>query len=121
MRTYIIRRLLLILPTFIGITFISFVITQFVPGGPIDQLRTRAFVQGEGGARSAGGSKSKMHDSQLSEEDLKVMKEFYGFDKPWYIQYLRWISRIFRFDLGDSFRYTMPVIELVVNKHPVST
>lgn len=121
MKTYIIRRLLLMLPTFIGITFVTFLVTQFVPGGPIDQLRSRAFVQTEGGASSSmGGGVQSQQSSQLSEEDLKVMVEFYGFDKPWYVQYGRWLTRVFQFDLGDSFRYITPVSELIIEKLPVS-
>ncbi|MBF0105415.1 MAG: ABC transporter permease subunit [Deltaproteobacteria bacterium] len=119
MRSYIIRRILLMFPTLIGITVITFLVTQFVPGGPIDQLRSRAFVQTEGGSQAPGGGLKSM-DNQLSEEDLKVMVAFYGFDKPWYVQYGRWLLRLARFDLGESFRYFTPVSELIVSKLPVS-
>ncbi len=118
MKTFIIRRLLLMVPTFIGITFITFLVTQMVPGGPIDQLRSRSYIQTEGGARGSG-----MHtrtDSELSEDDLMVMIEFYGFDKPWYIQYAHWIVRVFQLDLGESFRYFTPVSEIIADKLPVS-
>lgn len=116
MRTYILRRLLLIIPTFFGITFLVFIITQMVPGGPIDQLRARAFTQGEGGA----ASRTHEGDSQLSEEDIQVMKAFYGFDKPWYTQYGLWIARVLKLDLGDSFKYLTPVTTLIAGKLPIS-
>lgn len=115
---YILRRILLMFPTFIGITFVTFVMTQFVPGGPIDQLRARAY-SGAGESGSHGGLRTRT-DSQLSEADLKGMMELYGFDKPWYIQYGKWLVRVFQFDLGESFRYFTPVNKIIAGKLPVS-
>jgi len=118
MKTYVLRRLLLMVPTFLGITFIAFLITQFVPGGPVEQLKSQMLFAG---AQSGGGvSALKFRESRISEEDLNVMKAFYGFDKPWYIQYLNWIKRIAVFDLGESFRYLVPVSTLIAEKIPVS-
>ena len=119
MKTYILRRILLMLPTFIGITFLTFLVTQFVPGGPIEQMRSRAFSASESGARSSL-SRQTSTDRQLSEADLKTMVEFYGFDKPWQVQYGRWLVRVFHFDLGESFRYFTPVSSIIASKLPVS-
>ncbi|HPI39778.1 MAG TPA: ABC transporter permease subunit [Pseudobdellovibrionaceae bacterium] len=120
MKMYILRRILLMIPTFIGITFVTFIMTQFVPGGPIDQLRARAQAGSASGEAGARGGFSKRSDSQLSEADLKGMMELYGFDKPWYVQYAKWLTRVFQFDLGESFRYFTPVSQIISSKLPVS-
>jgi microcin C transport system permease protein len=81
-------------PTFLGITFVAFLITQFVPGGPIDQLKAQMLFGngGESGVKSSISNTSS-NKSRISEEDMKVMREFYGFDKPWYVQYYNWIKK----------------------------
>jgi microcin C transport system permease protein len=119
MKIYILRRILLMVPTFIGITLITFLVTQLVPGGPIEQLQARHFAVSEEGARGTLAQPG-MSDRQLSDEDLKVMTAFYGFDKPWYQQYGRWLLRLVRLDLGESFRYLTPVSTLIASKLPVS-
>ncbi|MGD9200396.1 MAG: ABC transporter permease subunit [Chitinispirillia bacterium] len=89
MYQYVIRRLLLMVPTFIGITFIFFLILQIVPGGPLEQeiLKLQKFAM-EGGS---GGS-SLRQEVQISPEIFEKMKKFYGFDKPIVIRYLLWLG-----------------------------
>ncbi len=121
MRAYFIRRFLLIIPTFLGITLLSFVIMQFVPGGPIEKairnFRMGAMMKGEGGA---GISKSLGSASEIPEEALQAMKEFYGFDKPVMMRYLIWLKNICVLDFGESYIYVEPVMDVITSKFPIS-
>ncbi len=118
LRNYVIRRMLLMLPTLLGITVATFAICQFVPGGPIDQIR----LQLAGGGAGEAGVSGRGERIQLSipEDQMKILKEYYGFDMPVYIRYGRWVGNLARLDLGDSFRYTMPVREIITQRLPVS-
>ncbi len=121
MYSYFIRRFLLIIPTFIGITFLCFTVTRFVPGGPVEQAVLRyqqaAAQEGEGGA---GTSSSMDRKGQISEEMMQKLKEIYGFDKPFYIAYMHWLWRVLHLDLGVSDTYSRPVWDLIVEKFPIS-
>ncbi|MBI3039744.1 ABC transporter permease subunit, partial [bacterium] len=120
MTSYFIRRFLLIIPTFLGITFLCFTITRFVPGGPVEQAILRyqeAAAQGEGGALSNNLSDGK---NRISEEMMNRLKEIYGFDKPFYIAYFIWLGKVFRFDLGMSDTYSRPVWDIIRERFPVS-
>ncbi len=114
MTAYILRRLLLIIPTFIGITLMVFVITRFVPGGPIERMIA------ESQQASVGKGYSRMNESPLSASQLEELKKFYGFDKPVIISYIEWFGNILVFDLGTSTRYYEPVWGLIKSKLPVS-
>ena len=83
--TYFIRRLLLVFPTFIGITFICFSLCQFVPGGPMEQMVMKMKGMGIGEAGAANVS------STVSEEYLEELKVHFGFDKPLYQRYGKWL------------------------------
>ncbi|MDN5279312.1 MAG: microcin transport system permease protein [Clostridiales bacterium] len=121
MYSYFIRRFLLIIPTFIGITFLCFTVTRFVPGGPVEQAVLRfqqaAAQHGEGGA---GSSTSTDRQGQISEEMMQRLKEIYGFDKPFYIAYVHWLWRVLHLDLGVSDTYSRPVWDLIKEKFPIS-
>lgn len=113
MRLYLIRRFLLILPTVIGITLLTFMITRVVPGGPIEQaLMERQFAAQKNDSNSARQG--------LSPADLEYLKKIYGFDKPIYQAYLEWLGRVVRLDLGESYRYNEPVWDLIQARLPVS-
>lgn len=114
MTAYIIRRFLLIIPTFIGITLMVFVITRFVPGGPIERMIADAQQA------SIGKGFNRMNENPLSAVQLEQLKKFYGFDKPVIISYGEWLGNILVFDLGTSTRYYEPVWGLIKNKLPVS-
>lgn len=114
MSTYIIRRLLLIIPTFLGITLMVFTITRFVPGGPIERMIAEAQQS------SIGKGYSRMNASPLSESQLEELKKYYGFDKPVIISYLNWLGNVLVFDLGKSTRYYEPVRTIIMSKLPVS-
>lgn len=118
MFAFIVRRLLLLIPTFLGITLISFVIINLAPGSPIEQKiqAIRFGDQGAGGAQG-GGQRSTVG---LNEEIIESLKKQYGFDKPIHERYWIWLKNLARFDFGDSFTYEEPVLSVIVSKFPVS-
>ncbi len=121
MTAYFIRRLLLIIPTFIGITVMVFIITRLVPGGPIERIIVQAqqMRNAEGGTSTA--SMSQAQQSQpLSEEQLEELKKYYGFDKPILHSYFLWLGKVLSGDLGTSTRYYDPVWEMIRDRIPVS-
>ena len=113
LRDYVIRRLLLMIPTFLGITFVTFLLCQFVPGGPIDQLRL-AMATGQGLAR---GPSVQL---QIPDDQLQQLKVYYGFDKPFLVSYANWLSNTVKLNLGESFRYNEPVARVISDRLPVS-
>lgn len=118
MRNYFIRRFLLIIPTMIGLTMLVFAITRFVPGGPMEQAMMRASqASAEGGPAGRGRS----GQTELSEDQLKQLKAYYGFDKPWPLAYLSWLGKVCTGDLGTSQRYNEPVWDIIRERLPVST
>ena len=120
MTRYFVKRFLLIFPTIIGISFIAFIITQLVPGGPLEQIKY-SLVGGVSNVNSPVSSVNSMQNSEaLSEEDLASLKELYGFDKPWYTRYFIWLYKLSKFDFGTSFRYMVPVTELIKERLPIS-
>ena len=81
MFSYFFRRLLLMIPTFIGITFLVFTVTRFVPGGPVEQAVLRYQQAAAQGGEGGGGTASGMDENgQISEEMMQRLKEIYGFD-----------------------------------------
>ena len=119
---YILRRLVLMIPTLIGVTVISFAIVNLAPGSPIEQkIQQMKFAGGGGdGASSGGGVASNNNTSGVSNEVLAALKKQYGFDKPIHIRYWIWLKNIVRFDFGESFTYEEPVVDVVMSKFPVS-
>jgi microcin C transport system permease protein len=117
MINYFIRRLLMIIPTFLGVTFIVFTITRFAPGGPVEMAILRyKQMQMEGG----GGTSIGAHGTAISEEMVEKLKKIYGFDKPFYISYLIWLGKVVRFDLGESYTYSKPVWHVIKERFPIS-
>lgn len=92
---YILRRLYQLIPLLVGITFLSFVIIQLAPGDYLDQLRM---------------------NPQISEKTLNELTRLYGLDQPLIVQYFKWLLNALRFDLGYSFSYQMPVLELIKDR-----
>lgn len=138
MATYILKRLLLMLPTLFGILLISFVIIQFVPGGPVERMI--AELQGHGveatarfggsgagdsiGASSqsaSGGNNSQYRGAQgLDPEFIAELEALYGFDKPAHERFWIMVKNYLRFDLGTSYYRDIGVLDLVLEKMPVS-
>jgi microcin C transport system permease protein len=120
LRDYVIRRLLLMIPTFLGITFFTFLLCQFVPGGQIDQMRMRLAGAGGGGEAAGGGGGDARVQLAIPEEQLAKLREFYGFDKPFLVAYGDWLRDTLRLDLGQSFRYNESVTTVIKDRLPVS-
>ena len=120
MTAYFIRRFLLIIPTFIGITIMVFTITRFVPGGPIERMiaQARQMQDMDGGRRV--GSSSQDQSQPLSEEQIQELKKYYGFDKPILTSYLQWLAKVLTGDLGVSTRYYDPVWDMIRERIPIS-
>jgi len=117
---YFIRRLLLIFPTFLGITLLVFAITRVVPGGPIERMILQAQqMQGKEGGRSTGTG-SNRQSQPLSADQIQELKVYYGFDKPVLISYGEWLGKILRGDLGISTRYYEPVWGMIRTRIPIS-
>jgi microcin C transport system permease protein len=114
MLTYILKRILLMVPTLLGALTITFIVIQFVPGGPIEQImaEARAGDGGEGSAYKAG------RDSDAKQ--LAELKKLYGFDKPVHVRYFEMLGSFLRFDLGRSFLQNKDVWTLIKEKLPVS-
>ena len=119
--TYLLRRILLIFPTFLGITLMVFAITRLVPGGPIERIISQGqqMHEGGGGGASSPADMSKS-GAALSEDQLQQLKEYYGFDKPIIISYFIWLKKILTLDLGDSTRYYEPVWSTIKERLPIS-
>src|SRR3954447_500874 len=122
MWSYISKRLLLMIPTLFGILLITFIIIQFVPGGPLEQMvaqlqgRDAAGV-GEGPARSQGAYRGRQGVDAARVEEIKKL---YGFDKPAPERFLQMLGQFARFDLGKSFFHNKDVWQLIKEKLPVS-
>ncbi|MEV8466213.1 microcin C ABC transporter permease YejB [Fluviibacterium sp. DFM31] len=131
MGPYILRRLALIIPTLIGIMLINFILVQFVPGGPVEQILARIEGQGDvfgsfaGGGDDAGGGGTDAGDGYLGARGLppdfieQLEKEF-GFDKPAWQRFLNMLGNYARFDFGESYFRSISVVDLVKEKMPVS-
>ncbi len=118
MRDYLIRRLLLIPPTLIGVTIIVFAITRLVPGGPLERALMEAQqLDAQGGVaveQQAGDGMA------ISDEQLERLKEYYGFDKPILQSYAEWVWKVVQGDLGMSYRYNEPVWDVISERFPIS-
>ncbi|SMF30422.1 ABC transporter permease subunit [Pseudobacteriovorax antillogorgiicola] len=115
MAQYILRRLLLVPPTFLGITLIVFTITRFVPGGPVERM----IAEMQQANLQEGAADSGM-DTQLSEEQIQQLNEYYGFDKPILVSYGQWLIKVISGDLGRSSRYADPVVDIIEERLPIS-
>ncbi len=112
MKEYIIRRLLLMIPTVFGITVICFALTQLIPGGPVEEMISRI--------RAVSSEKGMDASRYITEEEIENIKAYFGFDKPPHIRYLKWLGNVVRLDLGTSYAYEEPVWDVIVSKFPIS-
>jgi len=120
MYRYIFKRLLLMIPTLLGVLFLTFIVTQFVPGGPIEQLTNQLNNINVVGEATSGGGNLYRGASGLSEEHIESLKEFYGFDKPFIERFTDLVLNYTSFNLGDSYFHHQSVSELIIEKLPVS-
>jgi microcin C transport system permease protein len=132
MFAYTVRRLLLMIPTLLGIMILNFAFIQSAPGGPVERAigRIRGGF-GTAGEAVGGGGGSEVRDTSqqdqlykaskgISPDLLKKLEVKYGFDKPIHIRFLQMMGNYLRFDFGDSFAKGRNVISLIVDKMPVS-
>ena len=138
MGAYLLRRLLLVVPTLLGIILINFAVVQFAPGGPVEQMiaelrgeagsaigRISGESQGETGGpqrREGGGDENSRYRGARGLDPAVVaeIERAFGFDKPWHERLLTTLSGYLRFDLGRSLFQDRPVGELILSKLPVS-
>lgn len=120
MAAYILKRLLLMVPTLVGVLLITFIVIQFVPGGPVEQLVAQLKGQGAHGEASAGLEGLYRGAQGLDSERLEELKAFYGFDKPAWQRFAEMLGNYVTFNLGESYFQHQSVLELIVSKLPVS-
>ncbi|UOF00079.1 ABC transporter permease subunit [Bdellovibrio bacteriovorus] len=121
MIVYLIRRLLLMIPTFFGITLVTFVLINLAPGSPIEQkLQAIRFGSAGGGGGGGAAGVNSRGDTSVNEEVIEALKKQYGFDKPLHERYFIWLKNLSRLDFGESFTYQEPVIDVIKSKFPVS-
>jgi len=136
MLSYIVRRILLMVPTLFGIMLVNFIIVQGAPGGPVDQAIAR--LRGEDSAATANlgtseggmGRNAATADSEtgssfdsargIDPELIKELEKQFGFDKPAHVRFLIMLKDYAQFEFGDSFYQDVPVVELVKSRLPVS-
>ncbi|MEZ5630236.1 MAG: ABC transporter permease subunit [Burkholderiaceae bacterium] len=116
---YILKRLLLMLPTLLGVLLVTFVVIQFVPGGPVEQYLAEAKA-GAGGASAEGGGLSYRGAQGVDPRRLDEIRKLYGFDKPAPERFAQMLGQFARFDLGRSFFQNKDVWQLIKEKMPVS-
>jgi len=115
MLIYFLKRLMLMVPTLLGVLTVTFIVIQFVPGGPVEQVLAEARASQKGGEGSAYKASRDIDKKQIEE-----LKKLYGFDKPAHVRYLEMLSNFARFDLGRSFMQNKDVWSLIKEKLPVS-
>lgn len=134
MGAYIIRRLLLMIPTVFGIMAVSFLITQFAPGGPVEQALANLSGQNTGaleritgseggdfaGQQAQGGNSSYRGSQGLPPELVERIEKQFGFDKPPLERFFSMLGNYLRFDFGESYYRDISVIDLILEKMPVS-
>src|SRR5690554_3639333 len=136
MGAYILRRLLLMIPTLFGIMLISFIVVQFAPGGPVEQVIAQITGQAGGadarlgaGAGAdmagqsfeAGGATSRYRGAQgLDPEFIAQLEKQFGFDKPPVERFILMLWNYIRFDFGESYFRDISVVDLILEKMPVS-
>lgn len=107
MRAYLLKRFLQMIPTLLGITFITFCIIQLAPGNPA-MLKLQMASQGE------------MADTAYAKQIIEQTKKLYGLDKPLPVQYLLWVKRVFTLDFGSSFKDHRRVLDKIAERLPVT-
>ena len=121
MWVYILKRLLLMIPTLFGILLITFTIIQFVPGGPVEQMVSQLQGRDAGGEAGAAPSESNYRGRQgVDAAKVEEIRKLYGFDKPAHERFFQMLGQFARFDLGKSFFHNKDVWQLIKEKLPVS-
>ncbi len=130
MWSYIVRRLLLMIPTLFGIMLLNFVIVQAAPGGPVEQVLAQLDgLDSQSSTRLGASEQSELQSSGESEyrgaqgidpELIAEIERQFGFDKPAHERFFQMIGNYMTFDFGDSFFRDQSVLDLILEKMPVS-
>ena len=120
MGVYILKRLLLMIPTLFGVMLITFLVTQFVPGGPVEKMM--AEIEGRGARGETAGTSRGLYqgDRGLDRERIEQLKKMYGFDRPPLERFVTMMGNYLVFDFGESYYHHRNVVDLVISKLPVS-
>jgi len=120
MAAYILKRLLLMVPTLLGVLLVTFVVIQFVPGGPVEQMVAQLQGRDAGGEGAASAGAGYRGRQGVDEKRIEEIRQLYGFDKPAHERFFQMLGQFARFDLGKSFYQHKDVWQLVKEKMPVS-
>lgn len=120
MAAYILKRLLLMIPTVFGVMLVTFAVTQFVPGGPVEQLVAQLQGASADGEASSGIQGLYQGARGLDQQHLDEIRELYGFDKPPWERFIDMLGDYLTFNLGNSYFQHQGVMELILSKLPVS-
>ena len=113
MTSYIFQRLLLLIPTFIGVTLIGFLVMRLAPGDPAE-------LRAAGGLRGAGEAALSRDKRSAVDEALVQWRAQYGLDRPLYVQYGVWLRNLFTLNFGESFKDNQPVWNKIIERVPVT-
>ena len=103
MASYILKRLLLMIPTLLGVLLLTFAMVQCVPGGPVEQMVAQLQGRDSGGERAASTGSGYRGRQGLDAQRIEEIRTLYGFDKPVHERFLQMLGQFARFDLGKSF------------------
>lgn len=120
MWAYIVKRCLLMIPTLLGVLLMTFVVIQFVPGGPVEQMVAQLQGRDTGGEGAANAGSGYRGRQGVDAARIEEIKKLYGFDKPPAQRFGMMIEQFARFDMGKSFFYPKDVWTLIQEKLPVS-
>jgi microcin C transport system permease protein len=120
MLSYILRRILLMIPTIFGIMIITFTVTQFVPGGPVERMIAELESGGGHGGEVTAIRTTYQGSKGLDQDRIDRIKQMYGFDKPPLTRFFTMMKNYLVFDLGDSYYHHASVFSLLISKLPVS-
>ncbi len=120
MLSYTLKRLLLMIPTLLGVLLLTFAVIQFVPGGPVEQMVSQLQGRDSGGEGAAVSGSGYRGRQGVDAARIEEIKQLYGFDKPPTERFMQMLTQFAHFDLGKSFFYPKDVWQLVKEKLPVS-
>ena len=120
MASYILKRLLLMIPTLLGVLLVTFAVIQFVPGGPVEQMVAQLQGRDSGGERAASSGAGYRGRQGIDDKRIEEIRQLYGFDKPAPERFVQMLGQFARMDLGKSFYQHKDVWQLVKEKMPVS-
>lgn len=120
MLRYVLIRILLFVPTMLGILLLSFALVQFVPGGPVERLVAELQIGGAGEVSQVSDNQNYLAYQGMSDDQLAAIKKYYGFDKTVSERFIDMAVNYLTFDFGESYYHNSRVSDLLISKLPVS-